>query len=213
MRRGLRTSVLMVIPFVLLLNSDHVVVTTTLYGDMSGIRRVRATGDSALKREIARWTRDMTRGYCWDALRVTGDSVVASRSTQRNEFGSSEDIDASALDVVQKPLSLTTEYRWNETIEVDFLGNDKEQAAAPLTDFEYRVTLPGRIVSAQPAAEESGRTATWTLSAEQARHEVSVTARSWRWDVIVLLVYIAGYLAFRITSFLVHRARLRPRKI
>jgi len=34
-----------------------------------------------------------------------------------------------------------------------------------------------------------------------------------RWDAVIILVYVVGYLAWRLTAFLAHRARLRPRKI
>jgi len=204
---------LITIPFVLLLNSDQVVVDTQMYGDLSGIQRVRTVGDSSLARELRKWTREMTRGFDDSAFHTTGDNVVVGRKRQRNDLGAPDDVEAQALDIVRQPLSFVTTYTWRETVKIDFLGNDKEQAAAPHAKFEYRLTMPGRIRGTTPAAEVNGRTAIWTLSAEQAEYVISATATHVRWDAIVVVVYVVGYLAFRLIAFLARRARLRPRKI
>jgi len=214
-RAGLRTSVLITIPFVLLLNSDQVVVDTHMYGDLSGIQRVRTVGDSSLARELRKWTREMTRGFDDAAFHTTGDNVVVGRNRQRNDLGAPNDVEAQALDIVQSPLSFVTTYTWSETVSIDFLGNDKEQAAAPHAKFEYRLTMPGSIRETTPSAEVNGRTAVWTLTAEQPEdgYVITATATHVRWDVIVVVVYVVGYLGFRLIAFLARRARLRPRKI
>jgi len=210
----LRMPLLLTIPFVLLLNSDRVMVSTTMYGDTSGVRVVRATADSSLASEIQRWTREMTRGWNNAGAHTTGDSTTAARSVQRNSLGAADDVEATALDIVQHPLSLVTTYQWRERIRIEFLGNDKERAAAPLSSFEYRVTMPGTIRTVSPVSQNvSGRTATWALTADREEYTISATATAVRWDVIVILVYVLGYLTYRASSFLVRRARLRPRKI
>ncbi|MGD9495674.1 MAG: hypothetical protein AB7Y46_05125 [Armatimonadota bacterium] len=213
MRSGLRTSLLITIPFVLLLNADSVTVSVRMWGDLSGIRQVRAVGDSSLARDILRWTRQTTRGYDDAAYHTTVDYVVVARSTQRNDLGAPEDAEARALDIAQQPLSLITTCTWSETVTIDFLGNEKEAAAAPLTTLEYRLTMPGTIRATTPPAQVNGHTAVWRLSAEQAEHVITATSTQVRWDVVVVLAYVAGYLAYRTTAFLARRARLRPRKI
>ena len=102
---------------------------------------------------------------------------------------------------------------------MDFLGNEREKAAADVIVFEYRLTMPGKIASAQPAnAEIDGGTATWKLKAsdlqpDDAEYIVEATSTMVRWDVVMLLGYVGGYLLYRLIALLVRRARLRPRKI
>lgn len=210
----LRVPLLITIPFVLVFTAERVVVSTTMYGDTSGVRVVRATADSSFLNEIRGWTRNMTRGWDDAGAHVSGDSAVVARSTQRNHLGAHDDVEAEALDVVQQPLSLVTTYRWQEKVRFDFLGTDRERAAAPLSSFEYRLTMPATIRTTSPPAQSvSGRTATWTLAADRDEYTITATATAVRWDVVVILVYVLGYLTYRVLSFLARRARLRPRKI
>lgn len=204
---------LMTIPFVLLLNADRVIITTTMYGDVSGTREVRAAADASLRNEVAKWARDMTRGYDHDGVETTAHSVVVSRSTQVHNLAAYQDVQAVAYDIVRRPFSLVTEYRWEEKIGIEFLSNVREEAAAPVTTFEYRLIMPGELQSASPPAQIDGRRASWTLTADQEEYVLSATATSLRWDIIILLVYVFGYVAYRLTAFLVRRAKLRPRKI
>ena len=218
MSRSMRTSLLITIPFVLLLNSDRVIISTEMYGDSSGIRRVQATADSSLSNEIQKWTREAARNYDGEPTHVTTDKVEVERSKQVNDLGAIEDVNARAVDIVQEPFSFVTTYNFEETIRVNYLGNERERAAAEVITFEYRLAMPGEIQMTEPAAEVNGRSATWKLRAadlgtDNGEITISATATSVRWDVIVLLVYIGGYLLYRITAFFIRRARLRPRKI
>ena len=213
MKSSLRARLLATIPFVLLLNSDRVTITTEFYGDVSGLRTVQAEGDSSLAEHIVQWTRDFTPGYDSDGTRIAGDRVLVARSLLYHDLDRLADVEASALDVVQEPFALRTRYNWSERLSIDFTyDNDKEHAAAPYAGLEYRVTMPGRILNAS-GADINGTTATWTLKGDQSTHDVSATAVSWRWDLIILLVYVLGYLTYRTVGALAHRARLRPRKI
>lgn len=219
MTTPLRTSLLITIPFVLLLNSDSVIVSTRMYGDNSGIRRVRATADSSMREELVKWTGEMARSYYREPVRVTTDSVEVARSNQLSDLGSIEGVTATAADIVRQPLSFITQYSWQETVKVDFLGNEREKAAADVIVFEYRLTMPGKITSVQPAsADVRGGTAIWELKAsdlqpDDAEYTIQATSTMVRWDVIVFLAYIGGYLLYRLIAFLARRARLRPRKI
>jgi len=215
----LRTSLLITIPFVLLLNSDSVIVSTRMYGDVSGVRRVRAEADSSLRDELLKWASEMTRGFYSEPVHVTTDSVEVARSNQVNDLAAIEGVTASAADIAQKPFSFTTEYTWQESIKLDALGNERERAAAEVIAFEYRLAMPGRIASVQPPnAQVNGGSAVWTLKAAdlsdaEAGFTVSATSTVLRWDVIVFLAYIVAYLLYRAITFLARRARLRPRKI
>jgi hypothetical protein len=215
----LRTSLLITIPFVLLLNSDSVIVSTRMYGDVSGVRRVRAEADSSMRDELLKWTSEMTRHFYNEPVHVTTDSVEVSRSNQVHDLAATEGITATAANIVQKPFSLTSEYTWQETVKVDFLGNERERAAAEVITFEYRLAMPGKIASVQPVnAQVDGGSAIWTLNAAdltnaEADFTVSATSTALRWDVIAFLAYIVAYLLYRTIAFLARRARLRPRKI
>ncbi len=203
----------MTIPFVLLLNADRVIITTTMYDDVSGVRQVRTAADSSLRREVTRWTRDVTRGFDTDSIEETTHGVVVSRSTQVNDLSAYQDVNASATGILRRPFSFVTEYRWEESINIDFLSNVKEEAAAPYTTFEYRLIMPGEVQTASPQGEMNGRTVRWVLTADQEDYTLSATATALRWDLIILVVYIVGYLGYRLTAFLIRRARLKPRKI
>ena len=219
MTRRVRTSLLITIPFVLLLNADSVIVSTRMYGDESGVRRVRATADSSMRQELVKWTREVARKYYREPINLTTDSVEVARSDQVSDLGAIEGVTATAADIVQNPLSFATQYSFEETIKVDFLGNEREKAAADVIIFEYRLTMPGKIASVQPAgAEIDGGTATWKLKAsdlepDDAEYTVQASSTMLRWDVIVLLAYVGGYLLYRLIALFVRRARLRPRKI
>lgn len=218
MRRSLRTSLLITIPFVLLLNSDQVIISTQMHGDRSGVRRVQARADSSMVDEIQKWTKEMARRFHREPVHAGTDRVEVARSNQVNDLGAIDGVTAGVVDIVQEPLSFVTTYTWQETITIDFLGNERERAAADVITFEYRLAMPGEIQSTQPAAQVDGRSATWTLrpldvGADRNGITVSATATSLRWDVIALLVYVGGYFLYRVIAFFVRRARLRPRKI
>ncbi|MFP4248211.1 MAG: hypothetical protein ACLFU7_01055 [Armatimonadota bacterium] len=214
----MRTSLLITIPFVLLLNSDQVIISTQMHGDRSGIRRVQARADSSMVDEIEKWTKEMARRFYREPVHVGTDRVEVARSNQVNDLGAIDGVNAGVVDIVQEPLSFVTTYTWEETINIDFLGNERERAAADVITFEYRLAMPGEIQSTQPAAQVDGRSATWTLQPSDVGPDgdgitVSATATSVRWDVIALLVYVGGYILYRVIAFFVRRARLRPRKI
>lgn len=215
MRARLRTSLLVTVPFMLLFSADRVQFTTRMYQDASGLRRLQTEGDSSLARQLSQWSRETVRGYHTDRVHTTSNRAYISRSEQRADLDTVDDIDAQAHDIVRHPLSLRTVYHFREKIRVDFTyGTPKELAPAPLTSFEYTLVMPGRITQSSPAGgQQDGHVVRWTLNAAQPEVEVSASAVSWRWDLILVLIYVLGYLAYRITAFLVHQARMRPRKI
>jgi len=214
-RVRLRTSLLATVPFVLLFNADRVQFTTRMYQDVSGIRSMQASADSSLRNELLRWSRGTTPGYEQDSVHVTANRVAVSRSEQRASLDTIDDLDAEAFDIVRRPLALKTTYTFRERISIDFTyGTDKELAPAPLTNFEYRLVMPGRITQASPAGGQvQGHTVRWTLNAAQDEFELSATAEAWRWDVILVILYVLAYAAYRVAAFLIRRARMRPRKI
>jgi hypothetical protein len=62
-------------------------------------------------------------------------------------------------------------------------------------------------------AEKEDSTATFNLSAANEAYDVTVTSRRVRWGYLAVIVYILAFIAYRIAAFLVHRAKVRPRRI
>jgi len=207
---------LITIPFALLMNADNVIITTQMYSDTSGLRRVEAIADSSMVNHVRDWTDEMARPFDLEPIQHSTDAVTVARSRQFHDLGANRGVTARASDIVQEPLSFVTTYTWEETIKVDFLGNKREQELLDVVMFEYRLTMPGTIQTAE-GAEIDGRSAVWRIRPteldEDDQYVVSATATALRWDVIVLIVYVGGYLLYRMIAFLIRRARLRPRKI
>jgi hypothetical protein len=63
------------------------------------------------------------------------------------------------------------------------------------------------------AADISGSTASFKLSAAHEAYEVTVTSRRVRWGYVLTLLYLLAFLAYTVASFLVRRAKLQPRRI
>jgi hypothetical protein len=56
-------------------------------------------------------------------------------------------------------------------------------------------------------------TATFTLSAANEAYDITVTSRRVRWGYLAVILYLLAFLAYKIAAFLVHRAKVRPRRI
>jgi len=65
--------------------------------------------------------------------------------------------------------------------------------------------------SVQP--QINGATAKFTLSAAYPQYDLTVSSWRLRWGYLLTLLYILAFLAYRIAAFVVHRARLRPKRI
>jgi len=208
--------VLATIPFVLFLNSDRVTVTTRFYGDGSGIRQLQAEGVTVHKKQMLDSMPKAWPGFDSECRPASDNRVEVSYSAQVHDLGVLPDVEAGALDIVQHPLSLQTRYELTEKLQVEFTRrDDRDPGYADQSTLEYRLEMPGTITNAQGATIH-GKVAVWMLNAREVAeqgYEVRASAVAWRWDVIVTLVYVLGYLTYRILGALAHRARLRPRKI
>lgn len=84
---------------------------------------------------------------------------------------------------------------------------------APKSPAESAPPPPKEGAGPSLAAEREGSTAIFTLSAENEAYDITVTSRRVRWGYLAVILYILAFLAYRIAAFVVHRARLRPRRI
>jgi hypothetical protein len=62
-------------------------------------------------------------------------------------------------------------------------------------------------------AQLDDSTATFTLSAANEAYDITVTSRRVRWGYLAVILYLLAFLAYKIAAFLVHRAKVRPRRI
>lgn len=91
-------------------------------------------------------------------------------------------------------------------------------SAESSTDLSAPAPPAGGVspIAAAPSnlqAEITGATAVWTLTAEYEEYDITVTSRRVRWGYLAVILYILAFIAYRITGFLVQRARFRPRRI
>ena len=87
-------------------------------------------------------------------------------------------------------------------------------AAAPAGAASPAGPAPEKKPSAPSlTADKQDSTATFTLSAASEAYDISVTSRRVRWGYLAVFLYILAFVAYRIAAFLVHRARVRPRRI
>jgi len=88
------------------------------------------------------------------------------------------------------------------------------RAPAPAAMPASEAPAPARMSSGPSLApEKQGDTATFTLSGASEAYEITVTSRRVRWGYLVAILYILAFLAYRITAFALHRAKIRPQRI
>ena len=105
-----------------------------------------------------------------------------------------------------------------------------EAAAVPATPEATATPAPAAPAAPAPAPTEEpppapgggsaslapdivGSTALFTLTAGHDQYQITATSQRIRWGYLLTLLYILGFLAYRITAFLVHRANLKPKRI
>lgn len=141
------------LPFLLLSSSRTVSVHTTVYLDGTVQRTLRADflADRAgavlpqLESALPRAQRQV--------VTVVGDGRQATRSTILARPDGIDGASLAFLDIVQKPLSLVTDYTWKETLTIPSdTATAVEKAGAAQAVFEYKVTMPGRVLEATAVA-------------------------------------------------------------
>jgi hypothetical protein len=319
------------LPFLLLSSARTTSVRTTVYLDGTVQRQIQADFEDR-ERDVL----PELKSALPHADRVTETTVADGQQATRGVIlANADDLDGVSLeylDIAQEPLSLFTHYTFKETLTVPSdTATDVEKAGLDKAVFEYRVTMPGRVLEATaipsrapvktlpaaatapgappvaspaplpgpppapaaaapeapaapeaapapeagatpdeqaaasepqatpeaagtpeaaPAAPESaelapplappnavasappvtpvpgppegpatdavltGSTATWTtLSAAHDQYDITVTSRRLRWGYVLTLLYILAFVAYKLTDFLLHRARLKPKRI
>ncbi len=72
--------------------------------------------------------------------------------------------------------------------------------------------MPGKIIASN-ADRTDGGSAVWELSANVDTYTLEATSRRLRWEYLLLLLYIAGFIVFQVVGYVTRLVRNRPRKI
>jgi hypothetical protein len=318
------------LPFLLLSSARTTSVRTIVYLDGTVQRQVQADFLQDRARAVLPELKSALPHADRDTEVTVADGQQATRSVILANADDLDGVSLEYLDIAQEPLSLFTRYTFHETLTVPSdTATDVEKAGLDKAVFEYRVTMPGRVLEAtatpsrapvktlptaasapsappvappapalatppaptaaapeMPAAPEAtpapeagappdesatpeagtpeaapaapetapaapapapappaappnsvasapqaipapappegpateavltGSTATWTtLSAAHDQYDITVTSRRLRWGYVLTLLYILAFVAYKLTDFLLHRARLKPKRI
>lgn len=204
------------IPFLLLHQTQDLRLLTRVERDGSGLRLLWARADASRAAEVRTKFREAAQGYEDERSVIEGSQFIISRSWRPHDLALVPDSKLEIVDVVQKPLSLYSTYRWEEKLTV-YAGpaTDSEKAGAKEATLTYILEMPGRVdpASVSPAGTVSGNKVVWTVRGDKEEHVLRATSRLLRWDVLILVFYVAGVVSAKGAYWLVRRARARPRRI
>ncbi len=213
------------VPFALVLNSARVTVTTQLYCDGTGLRQVSAEADSYFSKSLDKWVRDVEAGAKWqEGWREESKTKSTTTVTWNFIANHMQEIGQSGTpqiaDVFQDPLSIYTTYTWSERVSLKYrYDTNQAEAKAGGHCLIYHVAMPGTITEAvstpvtKGGGHTTGRQVVFVLDASVPEYNVVVTARAVRWGYLVLVAYLALFIAYHLASFVVRRLRSRPKRI
>ena len=116
-------------------------------------------------------------------------------------------------DIIQNPFSVFTEYHWSEELSIyRETATDVETFGEEIATLSYKLNMPGRVIASN-ADRTDGGTAVWELSANVDTYTLEATSRRLRWEYLLLVLYVVGFIAFQIGSYVTRVVRNRPRKI
>lgn len=218
---------MLTVPFALALNTNQVTVTTKVYRDGSGMRKVAAQAQEYFSDALPRWTRDVEAGVPWQRYSRSTSKAQSSLSVTRDFVTSNMDRaggqDAlQIVDVFQKPLAIYTTYTWSERVKLEYhYESNPDEARAGDHTMDYVVQMPGTITSAthQPTTSgrqqvsQSGRQVTFTFDASESEHRVNVEARRVRWEYLAIAAWLLLFIIVSGVRFVIRRRRTRPKRI
>ena len=218
-----RRVLLTAIPFALLANSSSVLLTLRIEPDGSALRQISVRAAPYFRSQLPRWVDDVRADGPWDATwgQTTESDYLYSRDARLPGLaGQGEEAALTIEDVCQQPLSLYTTYHWHEVVSFSYLyASDPQTAQAGGKQLQYEVVMPGTVGSATVSpmqgsnAKTEGDTATFELDASQGQQTIEVESYSLRWGYLLVLAYLAGYVAYCVGRVLAYQVRIRPRKI
>lgn len=219
MRTSRSISLLTALPFMAVFSAQDVRISTGIERDGTGIRRVVLVADPERRKTVDTNIAKMDPDARW---------VVRERSVLAEEYRLDQDARFtrggafSDLNTVRHtrfggPSLVRTTYSFSDKItRTAYHDTVKEQKAAPETQFEYSVTMPGEIDAASmspPGGKVNGRTITWLLKADQETLDVAVTSAAPEWMLLVFVLYVLLVVIMLGLRFGLSWSRSKPRRI
>ena len=217
-RRTPVVAMLAAVPYLLLSASQSVQLRTVVNLDGSGLRQYAVACLPDRTKEVQKRLLERTGDFDHQSWQRQGQNLVVTRDWRpANLAAAATDLDAATTleiaDIVQKPLSIFTEYRWSEQLEIyRETATDVETFGEEIATLSYKLNMPGRVIASN-ADRTDGGSAVWELSANVDRYTLEATSRRLRWEYLLLLLYVVGFVVFHVVGYGTRLVRNRPRKI
>ncbi len=216
MRHGGLVALAATVPLLLLHQTEDLRMLTRIERDGSGLKLVWARADPSRAREVRTRLREATPGYEDERHASEGSAYVISRSWRPTTLRDMPDTKLETVDLPQRLVSLYNEYSWEEKVTIHIgPATSSEKAGAAQATMLYILQTPGRVdeASVMPLGQVTGDTVVWRLTGDKEEYTLQARSRMLRWDMLLLLVYVAAAFAAMTAQWAVRRARTRPRRI
>ena len=219
MRRSRSISLLTALPFMAVFAAQDVRVGTRLEPDGTGIRRVVLVAHPDRRKTVDTNIAKMDPKAQWIVRenRVLAEEYRFDQDARFTRGSAFSDLEITRQTTTGGPSIVRTRYTYADKItRTAYNDTEKEREAAPKTEFEYSVTMPGEIDMASivpRGGKVNGQTVTWVLSADKPTIDVAAASAQPEWMFLVLLLYVVLVaLAFGL-RFGLSRWRGKPRRI
>jgi len=219
-RRTSVVAMLAAVPYLLLSASQSVQLRTIVSLDGSGLRQYTVTCLPDRTKEVQKRLLERTGDFDRQSLRREGPNLVITRDWRPDSIAEAaidRDTNASLriTDIIQNPFSVFTEYHWSEELSIyRDTATDVETFGEEIATLSYKLNMPGKIVETRPNADSfEGKAAVWELSANVDTYTLEATSRRLRWEYLLLLLYVVGFVVFQVVGYSTRLIRNRPRKI
>ena len=217
-RRPSVIAMLAAVPYLLLSASQSVQLRTTVNLDGSGLRQYTVACLADRTKEVRKRLLERTGNFDRQSLRREGPNLVITRNWRPANLAKAvTDPDAAASlqisDIIQKPFDVFTEYHWSEQLEIyRETATPIEIVGEEIAILSYKLNMPGRVIASN-ADRTDGGTAVWELSANVDTYTLEATSRRLRWEYLLLVLYVVGFVVFQVVGYATRLVRNRPRKI
>ncbi len=215
---------MLTVPYALLLNSSDVYVSTTFWEDGTVRRQVQATANRYHDDAdgLRKWTHDVDAGAAWQEHWRQAGQTDGSVTLTRNFVVSRLPGNALEIrDVLSDPLNVFSTYTFTEKVSIHALSDsDAAMAGVGRKVLAYRVRMPGAVAEATatpvsrgaaPAIE--GSSVQFALDASVPEHQITVVSRKVRWEFIIIVIYILGFIVYQSATFVKRTVSSKPRRI
>ncbi len=217
-RRTPVVAMLAAVPYLLLSASQSVQLRTVVNLDGSGLRQYTVACLPDRTKEVQKRLLEQTADFDHQSWQRKGPDRVVTRDWRPANLAKAViDPDAAAslqiTDIIQKPFDVFTEYHWSEQLEIyRETATPIEIVGEEIAILSYKLNMPGRVIASN-ADRTDGGSAFWELSANVDTYTLEATSRRLRWEYLLLLLYVVGFVVFQVVGYVTQLVRNRPRKI